>query len=217
MNDLSTEKLVTTKELAEKLNTSSKVILENAKKCLPNKIIKNGKPTYWNEYEITVLIEQLKSSNSNQHTFTGAVKHISTELTPALKIHKAMLLMKEGYEEEIAILEAKEKEQEQRAEVAENKNALLMHSEKSYTISEIAKELGYKSAIEFNKILHKDEIIFKQNSTWIPYSKYSTQGYFEIKQTILDDETVVYNLRVTQKGRNFLLNKYSDNYKLIEL
>lgn len=217
MNNLSTEKLVTTKELAEKLNTSSKVILENAKKCLPNKIIQNGKPTYWNEYEITVLIEQLKSSNPNQYTFTGAVKDISTELTPALKIHQAMLLMKEGYEEEIAILEAKKKEQEQRAEVAENKNALLMHSEKSYTISEIAKELGYKSAIEFNKILHKDEIIFKQNSTWIPYAKYSTQGYFEIKQTILDDETVVYNLRVTQKGRIFLLNKYSDECKLIEL
>lgn len=101
-------------------------------------------------------------------------------------------------------------EMRKRAEIAENKNNLLMHSEKSYTITEIAKELGYNSAIEFNKLLHKDEIIFKQNGTWIPYSQYSKCGYFEIKQTILDNEIVVYNLRVTQKGREFLLSKYSN-------
>lgn len=101
-------------------------------------------------------------------------------------------------------------EMRKRAEIAENKNNLLMHSEKSYTITEIAKELGYNSAIEFNKLLHKDKIIFKQNGTWIPYSQYSKCGYFEIKQTILDNEIVVYNLRVTQKGREFLLGKYSN-------
>lgn len=101
-------------------------------------------------------------------------------------------------------------EMRKRAELAENKNNLLMHSEKTYTISEIAKELGYKSAIEFNKILYNDKIIFKRNGTWIPYSDYSESGYFEIKQSILENELVVYNLRVTQKGREFLLSKYSD-------
>ena len=84
------KKLMTTKELADQLNTSSKVILENAKKCLPNKTIENGKATYWNESEITLIIEQMKTSNPNQNTFTGAVKVISTNLTPALKIKKAM-------------------------------------------------------------------------------------------------------------------------------
>lgn len=101
-------------------------------------------------------------------------------------------------------------EMRKRAEIAENKNNLLMHSEKSYTITEIAKELGYNSAIEFNRLLYKDKIIFKQNGTWIPYSQYSKCGYFEIKQTILENEIVVYNLRVTQKGREFLLGKYSN-------
>ena len=69
-------------------------------------------------------------------------------------------------------------EMRKRAEIAENKNNLLMHSEKSYTITEIAKELGYNSAIEFNRLLYKDKIIFKQNGTWIPYSQYSKCGYF---------------------------------------
>ena len=101
-------------------------------------------------------------------------------------------------------------EMRKRAELAENKNNLLMHSEKTYTMSEISKELGYKSAIEFNKVLYNDKIIFKRNGTWIPYSDYSESGYFEIKQSILENELVVYNLRVTQKGREFLLSKYSD-------
>ena len=101
-------------------------------------------------------------------------------------------------------------EMRKRAELAENKNNILMHSEKTYTISEIAKELSYKSAIEFNKILYNDKIIFKRNGTWIPYSDYSESGYFEIKQSILENELVVYNLRITQKGREFLLSKYSD-------
>ena len=101
-------------------------------------------------------------------------------------------------------------EMRKRAEIAENKNNLLMHSEKTYTMSEISKELGYKSAIEFNKVLYNDKIIFKLNGTWMPYSDYSESGYFEIKQSILENELVVYNLRVTQKGREFLLSKYSD-------
>ena len=101
-------------------------------------------------------------------------------------------------------------EMRKRAELAENKNNLLMHSEKTYTMSEISKELGYKSAIEFNKVLYNDKIIFKRNGTWMPYSDYSESGYFEIKQSILENELVVYNLRVTQKGREFLLSKYSD-------
>lgn len=36
---------------------------------------------------------------------------------------------------------------------AERKNAILMHVNKTYTITEIAKELGLKSAIQLNRIL----------------------------------------------------------------
>ena len=102
-NDVS----ITTRQLAEQLKTSPKVILENAKKCLPNKKIENGKPTYWRKEEVKVLVEQLKTSNPNQHTFTGAVKAVSTDLTPALKLKKALDLAQEAYEHELAILRAK--------------------------------------------------------------------------------------------------------------
>ena len=64
-------------------------------------MFEQGKVTYWNEAEITVLIDGMKSNNSNQYrekgTVTGAVTDVSTDLTPALKIRKAMELMQEGY------------------------------------------------------------------------------------------------------------------------
>jgi phage antirepressor YoqD-like protein/biotin operon repressor len=86
MNELTNEKTMTTKELADYLRTSPKVVIENARKCLPNKIIENGKVTLWTQKEVTILIEQMKTSNPNENTFTEAVKAVSTELTPALKM-----------------------------------------------------------------------------------------------------------------------------------
>ena len=149
--------LMTTRQVAEQLNTSSKVILENAKKCLPNKKIANGKPTYWNEAEITILIETLKNNQPNQNTFTGAVKAVNTALTPALKIKKAMELMQEGYEEELANLKAINQEQKKEIEEltpdAESWRAFA-DSDGTFSVTNVAKCLGLKrdDVFEFLKL-----------------------------------------------------------------
>lgn len=101
----------TTRQLAEQFGTRPNVITENGKKCFPNKKIENGKVTYWTKEEATVLLECLKENNTNQHNLSGGLIGTSTELTPALKIKKAMELMMEGYEEELSILRAKNAEQ----------------------------------------------------------------------------------------------------------
>ena len=69
---------------------------------------------------------------------------------------------------------------------AEKKNAILMHVNKTYTATEIAKELGLKSATQLNKILEEKKIQYHVNGTWVMYSKYSNLGYEEIKQEVLD-------------------------------
>jgi hypothetical protein len=101
------KEVMTTKELADFLKTSSKVILENARKCMPKKVIENGKPTYWNKIEVTVLLDYLKNNpqTNSSHLYLQS-KGYETELTPALKIKKALELMQEGYEEELRRLEA---------------------------------------------------------------------------------------------------------------
>lgn len=50
---------------------------------------------------------------------------------------------------------------------AERKNAILMHVNKTYTITEIAKELGLKSAMQLNRILAEKKIQYQVNGTWL--------------------------------------------------
>ena len=91
---------------------------------------------------------------------------------------------------------------------AENEKAILIHTNKVYTATEIAKELGFKSAIALNNDLCDKGIQFKQNGTWVMYSKYANLGYTEIKQTVLDNGKIVYDRKFTGLGRNWLLNIY---------
>lgn len=94
---------------------------------------------------------------------------------------------------------------------AEKTNTILMHVNKTYTATEIAKELGFASAQELNKDLYNKHIQFKQNGTWVLYSDYADRGYTEIKQNVADNGHVYYDRRWTQLGRKFLLDLYADN------
>lgn len=104
----------------------------------------------------------------------------------------------------IELLNTLKKERAARVE-AERKNAILTHVNKTYTMTEIAKELNMKSANELNRILKDQGIQYKVNDTWVFYSKYSSLGYEEIKQEVLDSGKVIYHRRITQLGREFIL------------
>ena len=88
----------------------------------------------------------------------------------------------------------------------QHKNEMLMHFNKLYTTTEIAKELGIKSASKLNKVLNDKGIQFKQNGTWVLYSDYSECGYVSIKQTLLENGHIIYDRKWTQEGRKFLLD-----------
>lgn len=113
----------------------------------------------------------------------------------------------------IELLTKLKEEREARVK-AEQTNAILMHVNKTYTATEIAKELGLKSAIELNKILSKMHIQYKVNDTWVMYSDYSHLGYEEIKQEVLDNGKVVYHRRITQLGREFIISKVREFQKV---
>jgi len=105
----------------------------------------------------------------------------------------------------IELLQKLKEERQSRIE-AEKRNAILTHVNKTYTMTEIAKELNMKSAQALNKILEKAHIQYKINGTWVFYSKYSNLGYEEIKQEVLDSGRVRYHRKITQLGREFILN-----------
>jgi hypothetical protein len=95
---------LSTTQLAKMLKTSNKVITENTKKCLPNKIIENGKLTFYNEAEVTVLIDYMKKNNNRVDTPTFTTSSIaSTSLSPALEMAQLIQRIKSDYERIIAI------------------------------------------------------------------------------------------------------------------
>ena len=76
---------------------------------------------------------------------------------------------------------------------AEKQVAVLTHVNKTYTCTEVAKELGLKSAIELNNRLKELGVQYKVNQTWVPYTKYATLGWFDIKQEVADNGHIIYH------------------------
>jgi prophage antirepressor-like protein len=110
--------------------------------------------------------------------------------------------------------EAKRKAEEEKRiaelekQVAEEKVDKLVHTKKTYTTTEIAKELGFKSARALNSKLKEDGVQFKQNGTWVLKSEFANNGYMETKQIELENGKIIYNSHWTGEGRLFLLNRY---------
>lgn len=107
-------------------------------------------------------------------------------------------------------LMTKLKDEVARRKQAESKVLLLTHTKKTYTATEIAKELGFKSAIALNHFLQAKKIQYQVNGTWVMCSDYADLGYASIKQEVLDNGKVIYTRRITQKGREFILSLFDE-------
>lgn len=182
------EELMTTKQLAEQLGTTKDVVIANARKCLPNKIFAQGKATYWNKAEVTVLLDYMKSHTSNNRSveFNSTVANTSTDLTPALKLKKALELAQEAYEEELAILKSKNERLE-----SENGNLKieLDESKEWSTIQKWCNENGFsfnrrelaKISLRMGKLGFERRKIYSveyQNGLW-SYRKSDIEDFFE--------------------------------------
>lgn len=202
MNELSLfeEKTVTTKELAERLDVDIKTVnntVERIGDLLGSTSQKSfgGRPTkVFNEKQATLIMQEIQK---HHNLASRQIDSVTTELEENQTIANAMM-----------ILQRRNNELKQRAELAEQKNALLMHTKKTYTASEIAKEVGLPSAIKLNQFLKEKGLQYYRNGTWLPTAKYSDKGYYEIKQDLLDNGIVIYNSRITQKGRDFILSLF---------
>lgn len=111
---------------------------------------------------------------------------------------KLLTTYKEALIELVATIEEKEK-----IEAEKNK---LIHDKKVYTASEIAKELGFKSAQELNKDLKEKKIQYKVNNTWVLCARYSENDYTTTRQIELETGKIIYDTRWTGKGRDWLVN-----------
>jgi phage antirepressor YoqD-like protein len=109
------------------------------------------------------------------------------------------------------ILEYKEKlELSNNLNLANGRIEKLIHNNKSYTCSEIAKELNLKSAKALNDILVSLKFQYMVNDSWVLYSKYSDKGYTVLKQSETNSGKIVYHRHFTGLGREFILDLLKD-------
>ena len=199
---------ITTMQFAKQLGTTPNVVLENARKCLPNKRIENGKPTFWTKEEVTVVLDYMKAHTSNNRSveLNSTVANTSTELTPALKLKKALELAQEAYEEELQILRAKTEEQERT--IAEQKPKALAYDEfvsrgKFCNFRDAANYLHTKQGT-FMSLLKSKYIYKNEADEYRCYSQYS--NYFALRPFTVGDRTRQ-QLMLTLEGLNFFRNK----------
>lgn len=175
-------------------------------------------PTPGGDQTMTVVTESglyslvLGSKKPEAKAFKRWVTH---EVLPSIRKHgmyatpatvEAMLADPDTM---IKTLQALKAERDARIE-AERARDRLLHASKTYTTTEIAKELGMRSAQRLNKELEERHVQFKQNGTWLLYSRYAYMGLTSVKQTVLDNGRVIYDRRWTGTGRDFLIDLLED-------
>ncbi len=176
-----------------------------------------GIPTSGDRYKLPEFIPEnifyrlaMKAKNETAEKFQAKV---ADEIIPSIRKHgiyatnNVIDKILNNPDFGIELLTKLKEERKARVE-AEKKNAILMHVNKTYTMTEIAKELGLKSAIQLNKMLSEKKVQYQINGTWVMYSQYSDLGYEEIKQEVLDSGKVIYHRKITQMGREFILNLF---------
>lgn len=134
---------------------------------------------------------------------------LAVDVLPSVRKH-GMYATDELLDNPDLLIAAATKLKEERAArlEAEKQRDKLLHQNKLYTTSEIAKELGLSSATKLNNLLSEKKIQYKQNKTWLLYSKYSELGLVSIKQDVLDNGKIIYDRKWTGKGRDFILNLF---------
>lgn len=150
----------------------------------------------------------LRSRKPEAKAFKRWIVH---EVLPAIRKHGGYLTPKKLEEAllnpDVLIRLATQLKEEREARVqAEARVATLSHVRKTYTTTEIAKELGMRSAVALNRLLCERRVQFKQNGTYVLYAEYAEHGYVHIKQEILENDKIVYHRRWTQLGREWLLD-----------
>lgn len=86
----------------------------------------------------------------------------------------------------------------------------VLQSTSTYTLTQIAHDLGLRSVYALTRFLSEKHILYRQSGQWQPTAKVAGRGYFETRTAkyVKSDNTIGTNLStvVTEFGRQFLHN-----------
>ncbi len=202
MKALAHGKMITLKEIAEITGAAYSTVAAYAQKA---GWTENGKPTFLDEQQVTLILEAMKTpvSSGAKSNLLNEIEGIQTSQSRVLKLHILQKQMQEIYEAEIAELKAQAETNRPKVEffnqVADSGDALQMR--------DVAGVLNLSSWGR-NKLfdyLRKQGVLDDRN---IPYREYQDRGYFRVieqKWTDKEGETHI-NLKtlVYQRGVDFI-------------
>lgn len=170
---------------------------------------RQGETNLINESGLYALIVRSRKAEAKKFR-----KWITSEVLPTIRKHGAYMtdeVLEKTLEDPdymIGLLTKLKEEKNLRLKV-EKERDLLIHDDKTYTTTELAKELGFRSARAFNQELHNRGIQYQICGSWVLYSKYATEGYTELKQSYAPNGEIIYHAKWTGKGRMFLLKLFN--------
>ena len=84
----------------------------------------------------------------------------------------------------------------------------VLQSQSTYTLTQVAKDLGMRSVRALTDLLRKHRILFRQSDQWLPTANYASRGFFKTRTAsfIRPDNTIGTSLStvVTEQGRVFI-------------
>ena len=108
---------------------------------------------------------------------------------------------------------------EKQRDKAEDEVKTLVHDdENTYTATDIAKDLGFRSAIAFNQWLKDIGFQYKQGKHWVVKAKYAEEGLVNIKLKDTGNGFNVKTMQFTNKGKLWITEKYRETHpKVLEI
>ena len=108
---------------------------------------------------------------------------------------------------------------EKQRDKAEDEVKTLVHDdENTYTATDIAKDLGFRSAIAFNQWLKDIGFQYKQGKHWVVKAKYAEEGLVNIKLKVTGNGFNVKTMQFTNKGKLWITEKYRETHpKVLEI
>lgn len=195
MNELSTEKTMTVKEVSDVLSVSRQLISEKVKELFPGKEIVNGKTVYLNESEVTAI---KLSIERNPHIPSTIVEGMpKTELEIDLLIEQAHKLLRQRIERLQGELDTARPKVEFYDTVTDSTDAIDMAT----TAKVLNLDFGRNKLFE---ILREKKILMDNNQ---PYQKYIDAGYFRVieqKYMTNGDVHISFKTVVYQAGLDFI-------------
>ena len=175
MNELSLfEKTMTTKELADVLGVSNMAImriLERTNNLNGTVKVVNGKTTYFTEKQATIIKQEIQK---HHNLASRQIDNVSTELEENQTIANAMM-----------ILQRRNDELKQRAEIAESALTRIAEGKGCYSLSQTAKAL--KLPYGRNTLNEKLKQMGLLTSNGEPYQDQIKAGHFKVIVKFVND------------------------------